>query len=285
MQKEKTCKFCKKVYYYDDGVDTGGLLQEPTLQKPKIWAQCPNCVDPNAVPHETYSKGSIYTVYRNWLLSKDIVVPPDEVWNMLKSEHPKAHALFSTTTYRTITLYTGNKFPGRFGEFELGVVIPRTNGKQVLYDRQVKCCRCGKTSQVPKMRALAYFLGYIDKMCANCDRKVLFTSKDGKFVGGRKRTETSARAMAKELNISVMDFRRGNIPDEPVPSLPLGTIVNGLEIVRAYWDDDVNVYAPKYTLRCNRCKLTFEVIQKSVERLDHRCSIATHALGSNSKAT
>jgi len=269
MLKEYFCKRCKKYYFFDDGLDKGLLAPPTDPSKSKRQAECPVCIDPNRVPGETYSKGTILTALGYHLFKQELGNYKRAVLRDLIKDYPRAYNLYiSNGTYKTITLYTGLKFKGSYGDFEIGPVVKRKIRGRIVNNRKIRCCRCKNITEVTKMRLLAYYVGFLEKRCGFCN-DFFQRNTSGLKVGSEKRND-SLRALAKALNVSVSDFRRHSF-DKAIPALSTGTVVNGLKIIEVFWDEDPKSYAPKYRLHCAKCGQVFECIQKHVYQLSHFC--------------
>lgn len=275
MQQEKQCTECKQYFFYDDGLNPGG----DGIEREGF---CPTCVDPHFIPGESYYKSTIIEVFRKHLKGKGIAV------HKLTEEHLihmmgafiRTHSLYhSNGTYNSVTLEYGLEFEGREGRFQILLVHKKELTSEIDYDRErfayqreIKCMRCGRIVLCNRKQALEYYLGLIEKACVSCDPTYSDHDRDcsGLNRNGSQKSESSDRAMAKALNVSRNDYRRYHFT-EPVPSLPIGTVVNGLKIVASYWDENPDSYSPKYKLECPKCKKTFRIIQKNVDSAHHSC--------------
>lgn len=290
MQREKVCPYCKTIFFYDDGLDDVGLAgSEDTLaQKEPRTGYCPRCVDPNACPGETYEKESILTALKRYLRKEGVLVNTldnDTLEGMLK-EFPRAQSLYlSNGSYRTFTLYTGMTFPGMFGMFELGVheYVQSPNVRWINTFRHIKCLRCNRVVKVLKTETLDMFLGMHEKRCFDCDNAAAEHVKANSNLkrGGAQRSEFSARALAKALNVSRNDYTRH--PEiQYTPPLPVGHIAvvqskYKYEILKAWWDESPKSYSPKYLIKCVDCKQEFTCVQKHLKETTHYCTGARNA--------
>lgn len=266
---EKYCKKCKK--YYTD------------------TARCPYCYDPRRVVGITYNKSTILLFFRKYLyrngLKNERSFSDEIILSMLKEKFPFAYNVYTKTTYNTITLRDGKKFGHyRIGALEFKFAIGKT-----FKLRQVTCTGCNKTQLVTHYRLLWHYLGFWKRRCQVCDSKAIYSrpasdkqretglrnfSLRGSNIGNRnnggaKKKDTSLRAQAKKLNVSVSDLRRG-VTEWPAV-LPLGTTINGLKIVKAYFDERKNQYMPKYIFFCERCKNHYACSQKDALNMRHVC--------------
>lgn len=273
MQTEKQCPYCKKMFFYEDGRDD-------EKDRPTITGYCPQCVDPCSVPGETYLKKTILSAIKRYLQDESIdVTHLDEgtIEAMLK-EFPRVHQMYySNSTYRTFTIYTGTIFEGKYGKFEMlhSEVIDITDNWDATV-RYIRCCRCNETSRISKTTALDYFLGLHEKQCKHCDAaKWLHNPNTNIKRGGSQKSEFSARALAKALNVSRNDYMRH--PDiEYTPALPEGHIAKvyghyEYKIIKAWWDESPKSYSPKYIVECQKCKQKFEIVQKHLYNTTHYC--------------
>lgn len=277
MQQEKQCSECKQYFFYDDGLnpDGDGIERE---------GFCPTCVDPHFIPGESYYKDVIIEVFRKHLKGKGIAVHKltrEHLINMMGA-FVRTHNLYhSNGTFTSVTLEHGTEFEGKEGRFQILLVHRKElirdefdiGRERFAYMREIKCCRCGRIVLCNRKQVLEYYLGLIEKACISCDPTYSDHERDcsGLNRNGSQKSELSDRAMAKALNVSRNDYRRYR-PTEPVPSLPIGTVVNGLRIVASYWDEHPDSYSPKYKLECPKCKKTFTILQKSINSdLDHFC--------------
>lgn len=273
MKHEKFCKYCEKYYTFDDGIDDALFSSDELLVRTE--SRCPNCIDPRAVPHETYMKKTILNLFRAYLKRRDInadVFEESDIIEMLK-EFPRANDLFqSNGNFITVTLYTGMGFQMHGNDYILGppnCIRVEYDGetKKTITDRLIQCARCAKSVIVNKMQALSYFIGFEEKYCATCDSWQRNTTG---LQNGSVKSDSSQRAIAKALNISRSELRNSASRfTKPIPSLPIGTRFGLLEIKEAYWDEDPSAYAPKYTLRCVECGTEFTCLQRQVEQISH----------------
>lgn len=280
MQRESYCKHCKKIFYYEDGVDEGltGSSDSITIV-PKGY--CPVCTDPHFIPGESYRKDVIFNLFKQHLKAHQIavsVIEDEDLLAMMKT-FPSTWNLYSSNgSYTTVTLTIGTRFHGLNGQFEIGQVIRQhqnttnENGMFFHYMRELKCLRCSKVVIYPRNQILHYYMQLKLKACKKCDAS---SSDHKRNTSGLNRTgsiksEFSERALAKALNVSRNDYRRYHF-SEPVPALPPGTVVSNLIIQEAYWDEDPSVYAPMYLLFCPKCKKNFTCLQKRVDLQQHFC--------------
>jgi hypothetical protein len=286
---EKLCRHCETFFYYDDGVDSGGLANSTDRYKRDSECQqkrrgfCPKCDDPHYIPGETYQKDVIIQLFKKHLSSKGVNVAPfdKEILVSMMKSFTRTYALYSSNgTFRTFNLLTGSRFKSEWGEFELLAPIPEKTGPDTFaYKRGIKCLRCGKVIYVDRKKALEFFIGLHEKSCINCDNNRINNLPDhsdherntnGLNRNGSSKSEFSDRAMAKALNVSRNDYRRYHITERVEP-LATGTIVNGLTVTEAFWDEDPSSYSPKYVLVCMKCKKTFVCLQKKVQNYQHFC--------------
>lgn len=295
MMREKFCQYCEKHFFYEDGVDAHGVdvtrddNQLRMTERIKITGYCPICIDPHRVRGMTYLKSTIISLFRRHLASKGIqsqYLDDDTVIPMLE-QFPRSYALYkSNGTYRTFTILPTTIFAGTYGEFMMGEVAIRQSKRRdaLIRYREIQCLRCNFTSLNSIGMTLIFFLGLDEKLCKKCDahswlpekqereklpRKIRTSfNTSGLNRNGSSKSEFSDRALAKALNVSRNDFRR-HIITQPEPPLPLGTPVGNLHIMEAYWDD--KTYSPRYLLVCERCKETFDCIQKRVHLMQHFC--------------
>lgn len=270
--KEKQCPYCENYFLYEDQLD-GGLVDN---SGEKITGHCPKCVDPHSIRGETYEKDSILSSLKRHFNQKGIDASDWDKDSLVEAlrKFPKAYDLyFSNGTYRTITLYTGTAFDGRFGQFVLGPVIQRTIQNQpkpiVLENRLIICCRCNNQHEYGRVETLDMYTGFIEKMCKSCDA-IRYIGKHKRNVKGLKKgsdkSDNSLRAKAKALNVSRSELR--NNPNiEYHPPLPIGEVVNGLEIIEAFFDE--KTYTPKYKLSCPKCGGIYIITQRKVEQISH----------------
>lgn len=276
VHREKLCNTCQKFFFYDDGLVVEDVTDPRNDGLEKITGYCPVCVDPHSVPGETYEKKTILNALKRHLARKDIdttVLTEEILQNMLK-EFPRANAYYnSNNTYKTFTLYTGTIFDGAVGQFELGVALATESPSGwIHYYRFIKCCRCNSRAKIEKTETLDYFLGLNEKYCRECDSELLNNFPEG--CGGNRKSEFSARAFAKALNVSRNDFQRH--PEvQYSPALPDGHIerVGGFQykIIKSWWDEDPKSYSPKYLIECQKCKQQFEIVQKHLKQTTHYC--------------
>lgn len=283
---EKLCRFCQTYFYYEDGLDLGGLgarnEHDRGLQgrKEKNHGYCPNCIDPHFIPGETYQKEVILHLFKRHLTSHSISIPDNDTLIEMMKNFPRSYACYTSNgTYRTFNLSTGLIFNGEFGQFQLlEVKVQQTHHELLAYMRNIKCTRCGRVVCVDRKKALEFFVGLKEKCCANCDNKrghggMSDHERDttGLNRNGASKSEFSDRAMAKALNVSRNDYRR-HIITQRVEPLPLGTVISkSLLITQAWWDENPDSYSPKYTLECQKCKQIFYCVQKKVQLLQHFC--------------
>lgn len=251
---EKCCPYCKKYFWYEENGSQ----------------DCSKCVDPQSIPGFTYMKSSLLTLLKKNLQLKaiDTTVFSQEDLKEILEGFPIAWELYTKTTYITFTLNENSPFQN--GEFKLGELVRDMNYRHII------CLRCGKRTEHSRFMCLWYYIAFSPKLCAKCDSAKIprntngLTGEHKRGKGGRRsKSEYSMRARAKALNISLTDLRRGTNTQKPV--LPNGTIVNGLEIIRAFWDDTHNQYCPKYVLKCHKCGGLFSIKQKVVDLVFHEC--------------
>lgn len=267
--REKQCPYCNSYFFYDDNVDSHGvgISRKAGSQGNKIVASghCPRCIDPHEIPGEAYKKKSVLTRFRDYLERNEVDTSAvdDEILGDMLQGFPRAYSYYNSNgNFRTFNVQTGERFSGKYDDFEIGPLNP-----DIHYMRSVRCTRCGNIAWYNKTLVLDFFLGLREKVCRYCD------PRDYSHLNrGSKRSEFSARALAKALNVSRNDFLRHEII-APEPPLSVGTMINGLEIVKAWWDEDPKSYSPKYRLRCNSCKQEFVSIQKRAHLMDHFCVI------------
>ncbi len=284
-QREKFCKTCGKYYFYEDGVDTPGVgLIRTTHGKDGNLTpshdQCPTCYDPHFLPGCSYYKEYLFDLFCEHLKENRVEVEGLDIESIeeMMTSFPRIYRTYvSNDKFLSFTLYPGDKFDGKYGQFELGdveeitVKEETTSPRQYVFKRMIRCCRCGRISKYDKQHTLEFVLGMIEKCCQHCDSKHYVRGNiDNLNRSGSKKSDFSERALAKALNVSRNDYRR-NRPSKRVAPLANGTIVAGLKILDAYWDDDPSSYCPKYLLECPKCLQRFRCIQKNVDRLAHRC--------------
>ena len=285
MLREHRCPYCKQIFMYDDGVGAS-----PEANIARLPAYCPVCVDPNALAGFTYYKESILRAYGYYLENNGIitsVIDRHSLLDMMFSQFPATQKVWTATTYRTFTLYDQLPFPN--GLFRVGTcynrIRPFGNYMRTYTYRKIHCNRCERISSASKVGTLWYFFWFKPKYCFNCEPEQVgrsFITDETRWMkgnpnptfGGKRhlggvKSDTSLRARAKQLNVSVNDLRRGITESDPI--LSNGTVVNGLTIVKSYWDDRKNVYEPRYLLECQKCQQKFAIAQKRVYTLDHRC--------------
>lgn len=269
MQREKLCTYCNKYFFYEDHSE----------ERPNDITNgtCPVCVDIRAIPGETYERQTIINRFKMYLKENGVQVElfdEDSLLSMLK-DFPKANNLYlSNGTYRTISLFTGTIFDGMYGKFVVGPVEIKVSNSEdnpnYVHLRQIICSRCKSETTQDKMIVLDFVLGFVEKRCQKCDCAKYVSKHERNTEGlnrnGSHKSDKSERAIAQSLNISLNDLRRHQISKREEP-LEDGTIVNGLEIIRAYWDD--STYSPRYELRCPKCMNIYTCLQKRVELLSH----------------
>lgn len=259
MLKEKKCPYCKAFFYYEDRVD------EECSDEGRNSGFCPKCVDPHHIPGEAYEKTTIIGLFRKHLKKNGVVIDMfdlDQTIELMK-EFPTAYNLWlSNGSFRTFNLLTGTLFEGDSGRFEIG---PLKDSGSTYQNRYIICCRCKTPTTYSKNDVLTFFMGLEKKRCLKCDR-----DKNDKNLSknGRPSSEFSERSIARALNVSRNDLRRHKI-SKPNNPLPLGTVVNGLIIVDAFWDNESE--SPKYRFKCPKCNNIFRCLQKHINDQLHIC--------------
>lgn len=239
--------------------------------------RCPICVEPTARPYITYLKSGILSALRRYLWYKKVdstVFIRSDLEEMLK-EFPLAYKLYNEGTYRTFTLHDGDAFAD--GRYFLGPAFVheyRTHSStHRIISRWIICSRCNRQVRKTKTMVLMHYLGFEPKYCRVCDRglmrKLHLKPKKPKVKQLWKPKKPTKLDKAKELNVSLNDYRRGILEGPPI--LPNGTEVNGLIITKAWYDDTRDVYTPKYTLKCPKCERLFSIAQKKVQNIHHFC--------------
>jgi len=250
---EKTCKQCKKKWIASDTAEL-----------------CPLCHDPVRQPYCSYKKQTIINLFRKNLESRGIVsgvFDDNTLLAIMETQFPEAYKLYwSNRTYTTISVPIGTPVYS----FEIGAPHLRKFGKKQFTYRELKCLKCGRVRKVSSGLILAYLCGFLPRRCSVCIKRDTSGLKRGgrECEPGERRREGSQLFMARALNWSLDIFRRKK-PTTFNQPLPIGTIVNNLEIIEAYWDEVV--YTPKYRLRCNSCGNVFVILQSQVQRLYHNC--------------
>lgn len=271
MQVEKVCPYCKKIFLYEDGIseplftNTGDRSED--FQERRA-GYCPNCVDPYAIPGYSHSKRTILTLFKDLLLKNGVKVEyiDDDTLITLLPDFPRLHTYYkSNGTYLTFNLPPNSLFDGEFGQFELGT----TTDKEY---REILCKRCNATATYNSTMILRYYFGIEDKRCVHCDAAQYIgnhpRNTSGLMRNGSSKSQYSERAIAKALNVSRNDLRRYKITSRQ-PSLPLNTVVNGLRIEEAFWEEET--MTPKYRLVCDECQDEFFCTQKHIHRQQHFC--------------
>lgn len=265
MLKEKFCAYCETYYFVEE-------------EHEEVNVRCPKCVDPNSIVGETYEKTTILAGLKRHLASNGIdasLWDEDTLISSLK-EFPRANDLyFSNGSYRTITLYTGSTFEGKYGLFFLGPVLRREmlgeHKPYVVENRYIVCSRCNSSAEYSRLEALDMFVGFLEKKCKNCDIKSYIKSHKRNTKGlrkGSREKECSEKSRARALNVSRGELR-ANPNIEYHKPLEEGTEINGLKITEAFWDE--RTYSPKYRLFCPTCNGKFICLQRKVEDVLHIC--------------
>lgn len=275
MLREKCCKYCNLYFQYEDGIDTHGVAvrsQDSRIsvsESQRRQGYCPQCNDPHRIRGMSYYKSTILKSLGVHLTKQGIKVEfldKDTLIEMLK-QFPKSYQIFTSNgSFRTFTLMPGLEFDGKYGKFRLGDVRPyHTKQFGIRENREIICTRCNFITAINTKAVLKYYLGMELKSCQTCDSQYIDRTCNLPIP---VKSEYSDITLARALNVSRNDFRR-HIITKPEPPLPNGSIVNGLRINESFWDEET--YSPRYSLICDRCKLTFTILQKRVSQLQHFC--------------